>query len=126
MSLDIYLYWRSQRSSSCSTSRADRTLITAIFSGVRVSIGTLVGMRLRKVPPSEIIRPYISASKAGIELELGQMEAHYLAGGNVERVVTAIISADWPPSICPGNGQPRSTSPAAMSSKRSRFRSTRK
>ena len=68
--------------------------ITAIFSGVRVSIGTLVGMRLRKVPPSEIIRPYISASKAGIELELGQMEAHYLAGGNVERVVTAIISAD--------------------------------
>lgn len=68
--------------------------ITAIFSGVRVSIGTLVGMRLRKVPPADIIRPYISATKAGIELELGQMEAHYLAGGNVERVVTAIISAD--------------------------------
>ncbi|MCC6703624.1 MAG: flotillin-like protein FloA [Thermomicrobiales bacterium] len=68
--------------------------ITAIFSGVRVSIGTLVGMRLRKVPPADIIRPFISATKAGIDLELGQMEAHYLAGGNVERVVTAIISAD--------------------------------
>jgi uncharacterized protein YqfA (UPF0365 family) len=68
--------------------------ITAIFAGVRVSIGTLVGMRLRKVPPADIIRPFISASKAGIELELGQMEAHYLAGGNVERVVTALISAD--------------------------------
>jgi uncharacterized protein YqfA (UPF0365 family) len=68
--------------------------VTAIFSGVRVSIGTLVGMRLRKVNPAEIIRPFISATKAGIDLEVGQMEAHYLAGGNVERVVTALISAD--------------------------------
>jgi uncharacterized protein YqfA (UPF0365 family) len=68
--------------------------ITAIFSGVRVSIGTLIGMRLRKVPPADIIRPFISASKAGTELDLGQMEAHYLAGGNVGRVVSAIISAD--------------------------------
>jgi uncharacterized protein YqfA (UPF0365 family) len=68
--------------------------VTAIFSGVRVSIGTLIGMRLRKVPPADIIRPYISASKAGMELDLGQMEAHYLAGGNVGRVVSAIISAD--------------------------------
>jgi uncharacterized protein YqfA (UPF0365 family) len=68
--------------------------ITALFSGVRVSIGTLIGMRLRKVPPSEIIRPLISATKAGLELDIGQMEAHYLAGGNVGRVVTALISAD--------------------------------
>ena len=68
--------------------------ITAIFSGVRVSIGTLIGMRLRKVPPADIIRPYISASKAGLELDIGQMEAHHLAGGNVGRVVTALISAD--------------------------------
>ncbi len=68
--------------------------VTAIFSGVRVSIGTLIGMRLRKVPPAEIIRPFISASKAGLELDLGQMEAHYLAGGNVGRVVSALISAD--------------------------------
>jgi uncharacterized protein YqfA (UPF0365 family) len=68
--------------------------ITAIFSGVRVSIATLVGMRLRKVPPAEIIRPLISAEKAGLELDIGQMEAHFLAGGNVDRVVTALISAD--------------------------------
>jgi uncharacterized protein YqfA (UPF0365 family) len=68
--------------------------ITAIFSGVRVGIGTLIGMRLRKVNPSDIIRPLISATKAGLELDIGQMEAHYLAGGNVGRVVAALISAD--------------------------------
>jgi uncharacterized protein YqfA (UPF0365 family) len=68
--------------------------ITAIFSGVPVSIGTLIGMRLRKVNPGEIVRPLISATKAGLELDIGQMEAHYLAGGNVGRVVTALISAD--------------------------------
>ena len=68
--------------------------ITAIFSGVRVSIGTLIGMRLRKVNPSDIVRPLISATKAGLELDVSQMEAHYLAGGNVSRVVTALISAN--------------------------------
>jgi uncharacterized protein YqfA (UPF0365 family) len=68
--------------------------ITAMFSGVRVRIGTLVGMRLRKVVPSAIIRPLISATKAEIDLEISQMEAHFLAGGNVDRVVTALISAD--------------------------------
>ncbi len=68
--------------------------ITAIFSGVRVGIGTLIGMRLRKVNPGDIIRPLISATKAGLDLDIGQMEAHYLAGGNVGRVVAALISAD--------------------------------
>ena len=68
--------------------------VTAIFSGVRVGIGTLIGMRLRKVNPAEIVRPFISASKAGLLLDPGQMEAHHLAGGNVGRVVTALISAD--------------------------------
>jgi len=68
--------------------------IAALFSGVRVGIGTLVGMRLRKVNPNDIVRPYISASKAGLDLDLGQMEAHHLAGGNVGRVVQALISAD--------------------------------
>jgi uncharacterized protein YqfA (UPF0365 family) len=68
--------------------------ITAIFSGVRVRIGTLIGMRLRKVVPSAIIRPLISATKAEIDLQIGQMEAHFLAGGDVNRVVTALISAD--------------------------------
>ena len=68
--------------------------ITAIFSGVRVGIGTLIGMRLRKVNPGDIVRPLISATKAGLDLDVGQMEAHSLAGGNVGRVVTALISAD--------------------------------
>jgi len=69
--------------------------ITAYFSGVKVRIlKDLVGMRLRKVPPHLIIRPMISATKAGIEVDINKMEAHYLAGGNVERVVNALISAD--------------------------------
>ena len=68
--------------------------ITALFSGVHESLGTLIGMRLRKVVPSEIVRPKISATKAGLDLELAQMEAHFLAGGNVGSVVTALISAD--------------------------------
>ena len=49
---------------------------------------------IRKVNPAEIVRPLISATKAGLDLDIGQMEAHYLAGGDVERVVTALISAD--------------------------------
>ncbi len=68
--------------------------ITAIFSGVRISLGTLIGMRLRKVNPADIVRPAISATKAGLDLDLGQMEAHLLAGGDVSRVVQALISAD--------------------------------
>ncbi|MGD9713425.1 MAG: flotillin-like protein FloA [Thermomicrobiales bacterium] len=68
--------------------------ITAIFSGVKVSLGTLIGMRLRKVNPADIVRPQISATKAGLDLDLGQMEAHHLAGGDVGRVVAALISAD--------------------------------
>ena len=68
--------------------------VTALFSGVKVSIPTLIGMRLRKVSPPQIVRPLISATKAGLELDISQMEAHYLAGGNVGRIVTALISAD--------------------------------
>lgn len=68
--------------------------VTAIFSGARVSLGTLVGMRLRKVNPNDIVRPFISAIKAGLDLDVSQMEAHFLAGGNVGRVVQALISAD--------------------------------
>ncbi len=69
--------------------------ITAFFSGVRVRIfRDLIGMRLRKVPPTQIIRPLIAATKAGIKLNTDKLEAHFLAGGNVSRVVTALISAD--------------------------------
>jgi len=68
--------------------------ITAFFSGVRVNLFTLVGMRLRKVSPPAIIRPLISATKAGLDLNINLLESHYLAGGNVTLVVNALISAD--------------------------------
>ena len=69
--------------------------ITAYFAGVKVSIfRDLVGMRLRKVPPASIVRPKIMADKAGIQVPLDRMEAHYLAGGNVQAVILALISAD--------------------------------
>ncbi|HXH12580.1 MAG TPA: flotillin-like protein FloA [Alphaproteobacteria bacterium] len=68
--------------------------ISAYFSGVPVSLFTLVGMRLRKVNPHAVIRPLISATKAGLTLEIDKLEAHYLAGGNVQQVVNALISAD--------------------------------
>lgn len=69
--------------------------ITAYFSGVKVKIfKDLVGMRLRKVPPVVIVRSGITASKAGIPMDLGKLEAHYLAGGNVIKVVNALISAN--------------------------------
>lgn len=68
--------------------------ITAHFSGVKLKIfKDLVGMRLRKVSPTIIVRNLISATKAGLELETGLLEAHYLAGGNVTKVVNALISA---------------------------------
>jgi uncharacterized protein YqfA (UPF0365 family) len=69
--------------------------IKAIFSGVKVKIfKDLVGMRLRNVPPQAIVQSKITASKAGVEVEIGKLEAHYLAGGNVQKVVNALISAD--------------------------------
>jgi len=55
---------------------------------------TLVGMRLRKVNPHKVIVPMIAAWKAGLELSVSELEAHYLAGGNVDRVARALISAD--------------------------------
>src|SRR5690625_4106901 len=54
--------------------------VTAYFSGVRVGLFTLVGMRLRRVTPHEIIRPQIKATKAGLDLSIDELEAHYLAG----------------------------------------------
>ena len=69
--------------------------ISAYFAGVKVAIfKDLVGMRLRKVPPVQIVRPKISATKAGLEVNLDRMEAHFLAGGNVNAVILALISAD--------------------------------
>ena len=71
-----------------------RLWIAAWASGVRIDLGSLVGMRLRKVPPRVIVDPQINATKAGLHLDLDQLEAHYLAGGNVNLVVQALISAE--------------------------------
>ena len=69
--------------------------ITARAAGVRVRIfADLVGMRLRRVPPKAIVEPQIAATKAGLNLTLDNLEAHYLAGGNVGGVVSALIAAD--------------------------------
>ncbi|MER3552836.1 MAG: hypothetical protein C4331_00355 [Meiothermus sp.] len=68
--------------------------ITAFFSGVRVSLFSLIGMRFRRIPPGRIIYPMIKAFKAGIPVETARLEAQYLAGGNVDRVVDALIAAD--------------------------------
>ncbi|OMF34187.1 hypothetical protein BK133_12740 [Paenibacillus sp. FSL H8-0548] len=67
--------------------------ISALASGVRVSIITLVAMRLRRVVPSRIVNPLIKATKAGLGLNINQLESHFLAGGNVDRVVNALIAA---------------------------------
>jgi uncharacterized protein YqfA (UPF0365 family) len=67
---------------------------SAVFARVYVPIGQLIGMRIRKVPPAIIINALVSATKAGLKLNRDDMEAHYLAGGNVRSVVNALISAD--------------------------------
>jgi uncharacterized protein YqfA (UPF0365 family) len=67
--------------------------ISALASGVRVSIITLIAMKLRRVIPSRIVNPMIKATKAGMDLSMNHLESHYLAGGNVDRVVNALIAA---------------------------------
>jgi uncharacterized protein YqfA (UPF0365 family) len=71
-----------------------RLWVEALSAGVRVGLGTLVGMRLRKVSPPAVVRPLITATKAGLDLDINALEAHYLAGGSVHRVTAALISAD--------------------------------
>jgi uncharacterized protein YqfA (UPF0365 family) len=68
--------------------------IAAFASGAYVGLFTLVGMRLRRVPPGTIVTARISAVKAGLNISVNDLEAHYLAGGNVVNVVNAMISAD--------------------------------
>jgi len=70
-----------------------RLWIAARAAGVRLGIISLIGMRLRKIPPAFIVNPLIKAVKAGIEMTTNMLEQHYLAGGNVDRVVDALIAA---------------------------------
>lgn len=68
--------------------------ISSLAANVKVSIFNLVGMRLRRVVPSRIIMPLIKATKAGIDINVNELEAHYLAGGNVDGVVNALIASE--------------------------------
>ncbi len=71
-----------------------RHWIAAIFSNVKISIFTLIGMRLRRVPAEVVVNALIQAQKAGLTVDSDSLEAHYLAGGNVERVIDALVAAD--------------------------------
>ncbi len=68
--------------------------ITAVFSNVKISIMNLILMRLRKVPPSIVVNAMITSTKAGLNVTTNDVETHYLAGGNVNNVIKALISAD--------------------------------
>lgn len=68
-------------------------MVSSLAANVQVSIFNLIGMRLRRVVPSKIVIPLIKSTKAGMGLNVNQLEAHYLAGGNVDNVVNALIAA---------------------------------
>lgn len=67
--------------------------ISAAAAGVKVGIFNLIGMRLRRVVPVRVVAPQIKATKAGLDISTNKLEAHFLAGGNVDRVVNALIAA---------------------------------
>lgn len=67
--------------------------ISALAADVSISLFNLVGMRFRRVEPRMIVIPLIKGTKAGLGLNVNQLEAHYLAGGNVDNVVDALIAA---------------------------------
>lgn len=75
--------------------------ISALAADVHVGIFTLIGMRMRRVPPAKIVMPLIKANKAGLDVNVNQLEAHYLAGGNVDRVVDALIAAQRAQIVLP-------------------------
>ena len=68
--------------------------ISAIAASAHVSIGSMIGMRFRRISPSRVVLPYIKATKAGLKLSSNEMEAHVLAGGNIDRVIDALIAAE--------------------------------
>ena len=68
--------------------------LQAFLSGARVSLLDLIMMRLRKVPPAVIVLNRITAKKAGLEVPSNLLEAHFMAGGRVDRVIRAMIAAD--------------------------------
>ena len=68
--------------------------VRALFAEAPVRIRDLIGMKLRRVPPHQVVLTYVSAVKAGLDISTGMLEAHYLAGGSMQNVVRAMIAAD--------------------------------
>ena len=68
--------------------------VSSLAANVKISIFNMIGMRLRRVKPARIVLPLIKARKAGLNLGVNQLEAHYLAGGNVDNVVNALIASE--------------------------------
>ncbi|HSR88235.1 MAG TPA: flotillin-like protein FloA [Pontiella sp.] len=68
--------------------------VRALFAEAPVRIRDLIGMKLRRVPPTQVVLTYISGIKAGLTITTGMLEAHYLAGGSMQNVVRALIAAD--------------------------------
>ncbi|MBR6020571.1 MAG: flotillin-like protein FloA [Lachnospiraceae bacterium] len=68
--------------------------ISAVASGVKIGIFSLIGMKIRRVQPKKIVAPMIKATKAGMNVKTNELEAHYLAGGNVDNVINALIAAE--------------------------------
>ncbi len=68
--------------------------VRALFANAPVRIRDLIGMKLRRVPPTQVVLTYISGIKAGLPISTNDLEAHYLAGGNMQSVVRALIAAD--------------------------------
>jgi uncharacterized protein YqfA (UPF0365 family) len=71
-----------------------RLWIAAKAASAGVGLFTMVAMRLRRVPPNVVVEARIAAVKAGLNIDINNLESHYLAGGRVDRVVNALISAD--------------------------------
>ena len=68
--------------------------ISALAAGAGVSLTSIIGMRLRRIPPAQVIHPRIALVKSGLAVAVEALEAHFLAGGDVDRVAKALISAD--------------------------------
>ena len=70
-----------------------RLWFRASVSGAHVPMSKLIGMKLRRVDVSKIVLTYITARKAGLTITLDELETHYMANGDIERVVKALVSA---------------------------------
>jgi uncharacterized protein YqfA (UPF0365 family) len=70
-----------------------KTWFVALVSGAHVSMSRLIGMRLRRIKVAPIISAYIQAKKAGLNIEITDLETHYMAGGDISKIIVALISA---------------------------------